>query len=71
LEICPPFHYSSIHAIVAYIESHIHEAVNPAHLAALIGYSEYLRELFLRYRGITLSHYLMLRRISHVAFDAQ
>lgn len=64
-------HYSSIHAIVAYIESHIHEAVNSTHLAALVGYSEpYLRELFLKYRGITLSHYLMLRRISHAAFDA-
>lgn len=57
-------------AVLTYIESHIHEEIEPKDLEQrmCVSYS-HLREIFKRKTNVTLGKYILTRRIANAAFD--
>lgn len=59
-----------IWSVIVYIENRLQEKIDYSHLENSVGFSiTHIRDIFSKKTGITLSKYILLRKISNCAFE--
>ena len=63
-------YFLTISSIIIYIENRIHEKVDYKALERATGFSlAHIRDIFVMKTGITLSKYILIRKISNAAYE--
>ncbi|MCX8129726.1 MAG: AraC family transcriptional regulator [Clostridia bacterium] len=63
-------YFLTVSCIIIYIENRIHEKINYKELERATGFSiAHIRDIFVMKTGITLSKYILTRKISNAAYE--
>jgi AraC family transcriptional regulator len=63
-------YFLTLWSVVAFIENRIHEKIDYTELEKATGFSlAHIRDIFVRKTGITLSRYILTRKIANAAYE--